>query len=58
MSSAAVVIGTLTFTIFLADLADNKFVIFVLFFPETGFDISCKLSLMETSLRQVTNPVF
>ena len=38
----------LTVTSFCANSADDNLVIFFLFFPETGFDISCKLSPVET----------
>ena len=39
---------TLTFTILWANAADDKLTIFLLFFSEIGFDISCNLSPMET----------
>ena len=35
--------------------ADDKLVIFFLFFPKTGFDISCKLSPMETICMKCQN---
>ena len=38
----------LTFTTFWANSADNILMNFFLFFQKTGFDISCKLSPMET----------
>ena len=40
--------GILTFTGLWANAADDKLVIFFLFSRKTGFDISCKLSPMET----------
>ena len=42
----------LTFTPLWANSADDKLMIFFLIFPETGFDISCKLSSMETICRK------
>ena len=39
----------------LAISADDKFVIFFLFSQKTGFDISCKLSLLETICMKYQN---
>ena len=38
----------LTFISPWANSADDKLVIFFLFFPKIGFDIACKLFLLET----------
>ena len=37
----------LNFTTLWANSADDKLIIFFLFLPEIGFDISCKLSPLE-----------
>ena len=39
----------------LANSADDKLVIFFLFFPENSFDISCKLSSLETICMKYQN---
>ena len=46
--------GIINFTTLLANSADDKLVIFFIFFPETGFDISCKLS----HLHEISKSVF
>ena len=40
--------GHLTLTTLWADSADDKLMIIFLFFKKTGYDISCKLSPVET----------
>ena len=45
----------LKFTTLWANSADNKLMIYFLFSQKTGFDIACKLSLMEAICMKYQN---
>ena len=46
---------SLIFTALWANSADDKLIFFIYFSLKTGFDISCKLSLMETMCMKCQN---